>query len=63
MPSSLHNFPINFSRAGNVFPLIFFAISILISLISMMRMIEEDRTENGTLKSLGYNNFEISDLR
>ena len=26
----------------------------------MMRMIEEDRTENGTLKSLGYNNFEIT---
>lgn len=25
----------------------------------MMRMIEEDRTENGTLKSLGYNNFYI----
>ena len=50
----------NIKKLGNVFPLIFFAISILISLISMMRMIEEDRTENGTLKSLGYNNFEIT---
>ena len=50
----------NIKKLGNIFPLIFFAISILVSLISMMRMIEEDRTENGTLKSLGYNNFEIT---
>ena len=26
----------------------------------MMRMIEEDRTENGTLKSLGFNSFQIT---
>lgn len=50
----------NIKKLGNVFPLIFFGIAILVSLISMMRMIEEDRTENGTLKSLGYNNFEIT---
>ena len=49
----------NIKNLGNVFPLIFFGIAILVSLISMMRMIEEDRTENGTLKSLGYNNFYI----
>lgn len=50
----------NIKKLGNVFPLIFFGIAVLVSLISMMRMIEEDRTENGTLKSLGYNNFEIT---
>ena len=50
----------NIKKLGNIFPLIFFAIAILVSLISMMRMIEEDRTENGTLKSLGYNSFEIT---
>lgn len=49
----------NIKNLGNVFPLIFFGIAILVSLISMMRMIEEDRTENGTLKSLGYSNFYI----
>ena len=50
----------NIKNLGNVFPLIFFVIAVLVSLISMMRMIEEDRTENGTLKSLGYNNFYIT---
>ena len=50
----------NLKQIGNVFPIIFFCIAILVSLISMMRMIEEDRTENGTLKSLGFNNFQIT---
>lgn len=49
----------NLKKIGNIFPIIFFAISVLVSLISMMRMIEEDRVENGTLKSLGYNSFHI----
>ena len=50
----------NLKKIGNIFPIIFFAISVLVSLISMMRMIEEDRGENGTLKSLGYNSFHIT---
>ena len=50
----------NLKQIGNVFPIIFFCIAILVSLISMMRMIEEDRTENGTLKSLGFNSFQIT---
>lgn len=50
----------NLKQIGNVFPIIFFCIAILVSLISMMRMIEEDRTENGTLKSLGFNGFQIT---
>lgn len=50
----------NLNKLGDVFPIIFFCVAILVSLISMMRMIEEDRTENGTLKSLGFNNFHIT---
>ena len=42
-----------------VFPIVFFAIAILVSLTSMTRMVEEDRTELGTLKSLGYNKPQI----
>ena len=42
-----------------VFPIVFFAIAILVSLTSMTRMVEEDRTELGTLKSLGYNKAQI----
>lgn len=50
----------NLAKIGTVFPLIFFLIAVLVSLISMMRMIEEDRIENGTLKSLGFNSFQIT---
>ena len=42
-----------------VFPIVFFAIAILVSLTSMTRMVEEDRMELGTLKSLGYNKAQI----
>lgn len=44
---------------SKIFPVIFFAVAILISLISMNRMVEEDRSEIGTLKSLGFNNGHI----
>ena len=43
-----------------VFPIVFFAIAILVSLTSMTRMVEEERQEIGTLKALGYNKFHIS---
>ena len=41
----------NLSR---VFPIVFFMVAVLVSLISMSRMVELDRLEIGTLKSLGY---------
>lgn len=44
---------------GNVFPLIFFLVAALVSLTTMTRLVEERRTEIGTLKSLGYDNFKI----
>lgn len=46
-------------KLGNVFPLLFFLVAILISLISMSRMVDEDRTEIGTLKGLGFSNRHI----
>ena len=49
----------NLKKLGNVFPLIFYLIAVLISLISMTRMVEEDRIEIGTLKSLGFSNIKI----
>ncbi len=44
---------------SKLFPAIFFAVAVLVSLISMNRMVEEDRTEIGTLKSLGFENKHI----
>ena len=46
-------------KIGNVFPLVFYIIAVLVSLVSMTRMIDEDRQELGTLKALGFNNLRI----
>lgn len=46
-------------QIGSVFPLIFYLVAIFISLISMSRMVEEDRLEIGTLKGLGFSNIHI----
>lgn len=47
------------SNISKVFPVIFYIVAILISLTSMTRMVEEERTEIGTLKALGYTNSQI----
>ena len=46
-------------RLSNIFPVIFFLVSIMISLLSMARMAIEDRSEIGTLKALGFSNNEV----
>lgn len=46
-------------QIGNVFPILFYLVAILISLISMARMVDEDRLEIGTLKGLGFSNSHI----
>ena len=46
-------------KLSNLFPIIFFLVSILISLLSMARMAIENRSEIGTLKALGFNNKEV----
>lgn len=45
---------------GKVFPVIFFLVAALISLTTMTRMVEEQRTQIGTLKALGYEKGEIA---
>ena len=39
---------------GEVFPELFFLVAALISLTTMTRMVEEERTQIGTMKALGY---------
>lgn len=41
---------------GKVFPVLFFLVAALISLTTMTRMVEEQRTQIGTMKALGYSN-------
>ena len=45
---------------GVVFPAVFFIVATLISLTSMTRMVEEQRTQIGTLKALGYSKLQIA---
>lgn len=45
---------------GEVFPIIFFLVAALVSLTTMTRMVEEQRTQIGTLKALGYSKITIA---
>ena len=45
---------------GKVFPMIFFLVAALISLTTMTRMVEEQRTQIGTMKALGYGKAAIA---
>lgn len=42
----------NIAKIGTVFPVVFFLIAVLTSLTTMTRMVEEERTQIGTLKAL-----------
>lgn len=44
---------------GQVFPVLFFLVAALISLTTMTRMVEEQRTLIGTFKALGYGRHSI----
>lgn len=45
---------------GKVFPAIFFLVAALVSLTTMTRMVEEERTLIGTMKALGYGRWSIA---
>ena len=45
---------------GQVFPVMFFLVAALISLTTMTRMVEEERTQIGTMKALGYGKLSIA---
>lgn len=46
-------------NVAKVFPVFFLLVAALVCLTTMTRMIEEERTEIGTLKALGYSNGSI----
>lgn len=45
---------------AKVFPLFFFLVAVLVCITTMTRMVDEQRTEDGTLKALGYGDFAIA---
>ena len=44
---------------ANVFPLFFFLVAALVCMTTMNRMVEDQRTQIGVLKALGYSNISI----
>ncbi len=61
--SSVAEFGLNANKIGaigKVFPVIFFLVAILVCLTTMTRMVEEERTQIGTMKALGYSDFAVT---
>ena len=44
---------------GYVFPIVFFVVAVLVSLTTMSRMVDEQRTQIGIYKALGYGTLRI----
>ncbi|MDO4467677.1 MAG: FtsX-like permease family protein [Bacillota bacterium] len=47
-------------RIATVFPIFFFLVAALVCMTTMTRMVDEQRTEIGTLKALGYSKAQIA---
>ncbi len=45
---------------ATVFPILFFLVAALVALTTMTRMVEEERTQIGTMKALGYSKATIA---
>ena len=45
---------------GYVFPLVFFVVAVLVSLTTMSRMVDEQRTQIGIYKALGYKTLSVA---
>ena len=50
----------NMIRLAYIFPTLFFIVSTMVCLTTMTRMVEEERTQLGTLKALGYSDKTIA---
>lgn len=58
--TSFENAVSNIKVLSNIFPVIFFLIAALVCLTTMTRMVEEERTQMGTMKALGYSSLSIA---
>ena len=58
--ASLENDTAIVKGIAKVFPLFFFLVAVLVCVTTMTRMVDERRTEDGTLKALGYGDLSIA---
>lgn len=49
----------NVNTLADIFPVFFILVAALVSLTTITRMVEDDRTQLGTLKALGYTDMQI----
>lgn len=59
----IHTYRTNSERMDSlsiIFPFFFYLVAMLVTITTIQRMIDEQRTQIGTLKSLGFNNFKIA---
>ncbi len=54
-----HSDEVGLKSMAAIFPMLFFIVSAVIIYITMTRMIENQRTQMGVLKALGYSNWQI----
>lgn len=62
MNEGLVSFASDSDRIGvlaQIFPLMFFLVAALVSLTTMTRMVEEQRSQSGTLRALGYSRWHV----
>lgn len=57
--ATFYNDAQSINNVSTVFPLFFLVVAVLVCLTTMTRLLEERRTEIGTLKSLGYSSASI----
>ena len=57
--ASFHSDSDRIEALAKVFPTIFFLVAALVSLTTMTRMVEEQRTQNGTLLAVGYSKSDV----
>ena len=48
------------SGIANIFPIFFILIAMLVCITTMTRMVDEERTQIGVLKAMGFSNFAIN---
>lgn len=47
------------SSVGNMFPIVLYAVAALVTITTMTRFVNEERTKAGVLKALGYTNRDV----
>lgn len=48
------------SHVGNIFPVVLYLVAALVTFTTMARYVDEERTNSGLLKAIGYSDWDIT---